>query len=438
MTVMPKKWFARFSRIIAMIVLENTDKMDFRELPCEFIDNKIIRIHSFLLSIPNLVLTYVQILEHLKDIMENLISTTHENVQKTIRYLKDSNLIKDSGLNLSFLKPLFEQYQIAENVISEIFVPKFIIRFIVKKSNITEILFVLSNLLSGKRKIEVQNILTEISFLERVLNPLLDILFHSGLELDNPDDLLNSYTIHNSNSLATIRIQLLRVIINFCDRDTPNMHSKDLFVTQEERKVLYRQVISKALKAHHVNYQEANCGDLNGYIDQMTLDPNNNEEIFFTDEAIMTNAFEGVQDKGLLHKIIILISKSHPNSNYRFWLASCVEAFLRGSNTIYQIFVAHTGLFYDLVEKILEKKTTKANNIQISYDLVGEIIKFNKYNVILLDKICERFGWLKLLPYHASLNLIDSNVFLRALILSYEKFDVNYEKEVIILKGLGI
>jgi len=27
MSIMPKKWFARFSRIIAMIVLENSDKM---------------------------------------------------------------------------------------------------------------------------------------------------------------------------------------------------------------------------------------------------------------------------------------------------------------------------------------------------------------------------------------------------------------------------
>jgi len=191
-------------------------------------------------------------------------------------------------------------------------------------------------------------------------------------------------------------------------------------------------VISNALKAHHVNYQESNCGDINVYIDQMTSEPNNSNNVFFTDEAMTTNAFENIENKGLLHKIIILIGKSHPNSNYRFWLASCVEAFLRGSNTIYQIFVAHTGLMYDLVEKILEKKTTKANNIQISYDLVGEIIKFNKYNVIFLDKICERFGWLKLLPYNSSLNLIDSNVFLRALLLSYEKFDVNFEKEVLL------
>ena len=170
--------------------------------------------------------------------------------------------------------------------------------------------------------------------------------------------------------------------------------------------------------------------DLNILLDQMTLEPNDPRQIFFTDAVLTSNAFENVQNKGLLNKIASLLAKSHPNSNYRFWLASCLESFLRGFHPIHQIFVAHTGVIYDFLEKLLTKKTTKANNIQISYDLIGETIKFNKYNTILLEKICERFGWLKLFPYHASLNIIDSNVFLRALLLSYEKFDRINELEV--------
>jgi len=66
---------------------------------------------------------------------------------------------------------------------------------------------VLSNLLSGKRKIEVQNILTEISFLERVLNPLIDTLFHPGLELDNPDDLLNVINNLKRKSYDSLEIE---------------------------------------------------------------------------------------------------------------------------------------------------------------------------------------------------------------------------------------
>lgn len=38
-------------------------------------------------------------------------------------------------------------------------------------------LFVISNLLSGKRKIDVQNQLFKLGFVEEILNPLFDIFF---------------------------------------------------------------------------------------------------------------------------------------------------------------------------------------------------------------------------------------------------------------------
>jgi len=135
---MPKKYFARFSRIIALFVLENTEKTDFKELPSGFNENKMISIHSFILGIPDLIETYAVILEYLREIMERLISTNPQNLRKSLRYLKESNLIKDSGLNLSFLKPLFEQSQFSESLVSEIFMPKFIVKFMVKKSNLVK------------------------------------------------------------------------------------------------------------------------------------------------------------------------------------------------------------------------------------------------------------------------------------------------------------
>jgi len=47
---------------------------------------------------------------------------------------------------------------------------------------------VISNLLAGKRKIEVQNRLYEINFLENVVSPLFDLLFHPELSGPNSDD----------------------------------------------------------------------------------------------------------------------------------------------------------------------------------------------------------------------------------------------------------
>jgi len=253
-----------------------------------------------------------------------------------------------------------------------------------------------------------------------------------------------------NNPLATTRIQLLRVIINFCDRDSNNLANKEFLVSDEEREILFKylfqiplfkkfsEILRGGLKAHHFNYEEidmksikeGNSRILNSLLVQMTMEPNNPEERFFTRDRLINNAFENVKEKGLMNKVISLLKKYHPNSNYRFWLASCVESFLRGFHSVHQIFVAHTGLLYNLIEQILKKRISKVNNIQISYDLIGEIIKFNKYNIILLENLCTEYNWLEALMDHAGTNVVDSNVFLRALILSFEKFNNIHNKEV--------
>ncbi len=143
-----------------------------------------------------------------------------------------------------------------------------------------------------------------------------------------------------------------------------------------------REVISKALQAHNLNYHEDNNGNILLFLDQMNLEPNNKEKIFFSEDILTKNLFEGVQTKGLLHKMILLIFQTHPNSTYRFWLASAVETFLRGSMNIYQIFVSHLGLMYELLEKIMEKKSTITETVQISFVLLAEMVKFNKYSIL--------------------------------------------------------
>ena len=64
----------------------------------------------------------------------------------------------------------------------ELFTAKFIIKFMVKKSNLTEILFIISNLLSGFRRIEVQDKLRHLNFIEKILIPLFDLLFHPNID----------------------------------------------------------------------------------------------------------------------------------------------------------------------------------------------------------------------------------------------------------------
>jgi len=388
-----RKYFSRFSRIIALMILEPTDKIAGKEFPFQFSESKITKMHNFLLSVPKFLENCTIILEYLQQIMTSLISCNPTNMEKNLTDLTESNAFRESGLSLSGLRSLLQQSHFSEAMASEILTPKWITKIVIKKSNITEILFILSNLLSSKRKVDVQDKLIQIGFFEKVLSPLFDILFHSSLELDSPENQSYDDDYFCNNPLITTRIQLLRIIINICDRDSSNIANKNLFLSTEEINLL----------------------------EEFTRKENN-----LNDDMITKNIFEDVKEKGFLHKIILLFEKVHPNSTFSFWLASCIESFLRGFYTPHQIFVANTGMLYRLVKQIVTNEITRFNNIQISYDLLGEIIKFNKPNIILLEKICVKFNWVDKLSKHSLCNVVDSNVFFRSLWLSLErlKYDV--------------
>ncbi|CAI5511208.1 unnamed protein product [Closterium sp. Naga37s-1] len=88
---------------------------------------------------------------------------------------------------------------------------------------------------------------------------------------------------------------------------------------------------------------------------------------------------EEAKNEALMLKIIRVLMKESADSVYRFWLASCVEAFLRGSNPRDQQLVAATGLMEHLVEEILRGASgfKCAASLQIDFDLLGELVKFN-------------------------------------------------------------
>lgn len=72
----------------------------------------------------------------------------------------------------------------------------------------------------------------------------------------------------------------------------------------------------------------------------------------------------------------------------------------------------------------------KTNNIQITFDLLGEIVKFNKINFLIIDKICLQMDYHESLLMLMTENIIDSNVFLRSLIMGFEKFNLIQRNEV--------
>jgi hypothetical protein len=57
-------------------------------------------------------------------------------------------------------------------------------------------------------------------------------------------------------------------------------------------------------------------------------------------------------EAGLVTKVLAVLLQQPPGSKYRFWLSSCVEAFLRGADPLHQAFVARSGLLEHLLREV--------------------------------------------------------------------------------------
>jgi len=108
---------------------------------------------------------------------------------------------------------------------------------------------------------------------------------------------------------------------------------------------------------------------------------------------------------------------------YRFWMSSCIEAFLRGSDLIFQRFVAiKLGLLKYLVNDILSEDKKCSGSLQTGFDLLGELMKFNREIFGEFNKLLVSESKFSKFINNVTSNLVDSNVFLRAMILSLERF----------------
>jgi len=115
-----------------------------------------------------------------------------------------------------------------------------------------------------------------------------------------------------------------------------------------------------------------------------------------------------------------------PDSTYRFWLASCVEAFLRGSDVRSQVLMARAGLLSHLVQGVLNAQSsgTRWSN----FDLLGELVKSNPEVFGMLNAhLREAHKYSAFMQVVVS-NLVDSNVFLRSVILSLELFSARRDE----------
>lgn len=139
---------------------------------------------------------------------------------------------------------------------------------------------------------------------------------------------------------------------------------------------------------------------------------------------------DNYDETGLYIKLIYRYMQECYFSSARFWISSCVEIVLRGNNSFFQTFTCYSGLLYCLINDILYGKQDKNQMLQISFDILGELVKFNRCCFFALDYcFCDNTEFFEFTKKFVSKEtLIDSNVFLRACVLSIYFFDTNDKK----------
>ncbi|XP_031558497.1 short transient receptor potential channel 4-associated protein-like isoform X2 [Actinia tenebrosa] len=248
-----------------------------------------------------------------------------------------------------------------------------------------EVFYVLCLFLTGKHKPAVQERLSELHLI-----PGMSDLFDHIVWLRNTPtrrELLDMDGEQDCTPENALKIQFLRLVHSFCDRHE-NKHLLMTAAELDELEDLYRQ-----------NDVEIPSGV-----------QNINRKL----------CCQG--DRGLLSKILEVLIKTPPTAAIRFWLSRAIEGFLRGRASFgNQLFLIKRGLLKHLVEHIGSSEMKPKEILQSSFDLLGELMKFNPiafkiFNSVIDDKQFEKF------THILTSNVVDSNMLIRCLILSQERF----------------
>eukprot|EP00741_Cyanophora_paradoxa_P004770 tig00000828_g4628.t1 len=267
-----------------------------------------------------------------------------------------------------------------------------------------EVLFVLCTLLGGRRKAAVQEAVGRAG-LVRALEKVVD-----RLPWGKPEPRGHRHPFHaphgpacECNPESAVKVQFLRVVHNFCDRDADwqAQCNKRLLLSPSERAAI------------------ASGRPARGRPRRRAAPPRSGPR-----RRLAGGRGRGrgrAPAPGLLTKMLGVLFREPDDSSYRFWLASCLESFLRGAPPRDQLFVARSGLMERLVGEVTAGGFRTAGALQAAFDLLGELVKFNRDAYEMLDGLLEgeRF---EAFMRAAVANLVDSNVFLRSALLSLYHF----------------
>eukprot|EP00762_Andalucia_godoyi_P007925 ANDGO_01255.mRNA.1 hypothetical protein SPRG_10787 len=124
-----------------------------------------------------------------------------------------------------------------------------------------------------------------------------------------------------------------------------------------------------------------------------------------------------------LVRIIAKTLKSLPDeTRYRSSCAICLEAYLRCQDASLQHFVGlECGVIEYCLQQVCSESFKTADSLQPIFDLLSECLKFNPSTTDVFYHLClENYGSISKLMQITKQHLIDSNVFLRGVLLSHE------------------
>lgn len=250
-----------------------------------------------------------------------------------------------------------------------------------------EVVYVLGLFLLGKHRKKVQRKLAELK-----LAPGLSELFDQFIWKCQVSRYSSRHRLRGHNAACecspevALKIQFLRLVHSFCD------HSdyKHLLLSKNELNEVVR-INTKAGSLALSNLSAVN-------------------------KQLMCKG-----SKGLLTKIVEVMKKEPTTSTFRFWLARAVESYLRG-NTSYcdQVFLMRRGLLQHVASNIVEHEIRHKEILQSSFDLLGELIKFNVEAFKTFEEILHTQPNFDKFINTVNRNLVDSNMFIRSLVLSLE------------------
>ena len=242
-----------------------------------------------------------------------------------------------------------------------------------------EVLFVICTLLSSKRKLDAQRHFIEGKLIESLVHMMRRITWNHP-----PPQVSPMHQLHGPgcecNPESSLRIQFLQLLMNLCEVDSESAMLKALLLTDEERVAVQHGM---------------DAGVFNGR--ELSKVP--------------------AVSRGLIHLILIEFINPMLEQNYRYWMSSVIESFLRGSLPLHQAMVVQSGLLSHVANGILDETSQSVHGLQSSFDLLGEMIKFNPALVLQLETTLGRDGIANLTRICSS-HLVESNMFLRSLLLT--------------------